>query len=364
MRLIAVGTGRRQVGRLSPSGRPPDGSPWMSPPDPGGVRITPPSSSGFSGASSGALPLAAALGHLDRRDRRRRAIGRAGPRRADRAAPQRLEDLRDLGLVERLALHQREHQGVEDVAVLLEDVEGLLVRGGEQLLGLLVDDRGDVLGVVPGVAEVAAQERLVVALAELDRTEPLGHAVLGDHRAGERGRLLDVVAGAGGRVVEDHLLGRAAAHHVGELVEHLRAGLGVLVLVGQHHRVAQRPAARQDRHLVHRVGAGKRRGDQGVAALVVRRDQLLLLAHQAGALLRAGDDPVDRLVERVVVDQLGVLAGGQQRRLVEHVGQVGAGEARRTTRDREQVDVGGHRLAAGVHLEDLLAAVEVGRRRR
>ena len=186
---------------------------------------------------------------------------------------------------------------VEDVAVLDQDVEGLLVRGREELLGLLVDDRGDVLGVVAGVAEVAAHERLAVALAELDRAEPLGHAVLRDHRAGQRGGLLDVVAGAGGRVVEDHLLGGPAAEHVGELVEHLRAGLGVLVLVGQHHRVAQGPAARQDRDLVHRVGARQRRGHQGVAALVVGRDELLLLAHQAGALLRAGDDAVDRLVE-------------------------------------------------------------------
>jgi hypothetical protein len=41
-----------------------------------------------------------------------------------------------------------------------------------------VDDRGDVLGVVALVAHVAAEERLAVALAELDRTELLGHAVL------------------------------------------------------------------------------------------------------------------------------------------------------------------------------------------
>ena len=62
----------------------------------------------------------------------------------------------------------------------------------------------------------------------------------------------------------------------------------------------------------------------------------------------------------LVVDQLAVLAGGQQRGLVEHVGQVGAGEARRTTGDAHQVDARRHRLAARVHLEDLVAAGEVG----
>ena len=176
-------------------------------------------------------------------------------------------------LVERLLLEQRQHQGVEHVAVLLQDVERLLVGVGEQLGDLLVDDRGDVLGVVAVVADVAAQERLGVVGAELDRAQPLGHAVLGDHRPGQVGGLLDVVAGAGGRVVEDHLLRRPAAHHVGELVEQLGAGLGVLVLVRQHHRVAEGPAARQDRDLVHRVGAGQRRRDQGVSALVVGGDR-------------------------------------------------------------------------------------------
>ncbi len=300
------------------------------------------------------------LGDLDRGDRRRTPVGRAGPRRPLGAAAQRHEDLGDLLLVEGLLVEQLEDQRVEDVAVLLEDVEGLLVGGGEELLGLLVDDPGDLLGVVAGVADVAAQERLGVAVAQLDRAQPLGHAVLGDHRARHGGGLLDVVAGAGGRVVEDHLLGGPAAEHVGELVEHLRARLGVLVGVRQHHRVAERPAARQDRHLVHRVVARQRRRDQGVAALVVGGDELLLLAHQAGAPLRTGDHAVDGLVEGLHRDHLLVGARGEQRGLVEHVGQVGAAEAGRTTRHRDQVDVLGQRLAAGVHREDLLAAGQVG----
>ena len=94
------------------------------------------------------------------------------------------------------------------------------------------------------------------------------------------GGLLDVVGRTGGRVVEDDLLGDATAEHVGELVEHLVARRGVLVLVGQHHRVAEGATARQDRDLVHRVGVRQRRRDQGVAALVVGGDLLLLLVHQ------------------------------------------------------------------------------------
>ena len=112
---------------------------------------------------------------------------------------------------------------------------------------------------------------------------------------------------------------------------------------------------------MHRVVARQRRGHQGVPALVVGGDLLLLVVHDAGALLRTGDHAVDRLVEGPVVDQGRPGAGGQQRRLVEHVGQVGAGEARRAPGDCLEVDVRGHRLAAGVHLEDLVAADEVRR---
>lgn len=88
--------------------------------------------------------------------------------------------------------------------------------------------------------------------------------------------------------------------------------------------------------------------------------RLLLLAHQARAALRTGDDAVDGLVERGLVIELLVRAGREQRGLVEHVGEVGAGEARRASRHREQVGVGRERLAAGVDLQDLVTPGEVG----
>ena len=120
---------------------------------------------------------------------------------------ERLEDLGDLRLVEGLLVEEREHEGVEDVAVALEDLEGLLVGVAEQRLDLLVDRRGASPRVVALVPHVAAQERLGVAVAELDGAEALGHAVLGHHGAGQSGGLLDVVARAGGDVVEDQRLG-------------------------------------------------------------------------------------------------------------------------------------------------------------
>src|SRR5690606_3207294 len=79
-----------------------------------------------------------------------------------------------------------------------------------------------------------------------------------------------------------------------------------------------------------------------------------------GPLLRAGDHPVDRLVQHLVVDQLLVAAGREQRGLVQHIGQIGTGEAGGAAGDGGQVDVGRDRLALLVDLEDLQTALHVG----
>ena len=93
--------------------------------------------------------------------------------------------------------------------------------------------------------------------------------------------------------------------------------------------------------------------------LVVGGDGLLVVVHDAGALLRPGDDAVDRLVQGAVVDELRVGAGGEEGGFVEDVGEVGAGEAGGALGDLLEVDVAGHRLALGVDAEDRLATVHV-----
>ena len=80
------------------------------------------------------------------------------------------------------------------------------------------------------MAELPAEEHLALALAELLGPEHVAHAVLGDHRPGDRGGLLDVVLGAGGRLVEDQLLGAAPAEAHGHGVAQLASRVVVLVL--------------------------------------------------------------------------------------------------------------------------------------
>ena len=117
-----------------------------------------------------------------------------------------------------------QHQVVEHLPVGDQDLPRLVVRGLDQPAHLLVDGGGDLLGVVPGVRHLPAQERLAVAGAELAGAQPLAHPVLGDHAAGDRAGLLDVVGRAGGRLVEDQFLRGPAAEQHGQLVHHLRRG--------------------------------------------------------------------------------------------------------------------------------------------
>src|SRR5437588_550616 len=73
-------------------------------------------------------------------------------------------------------------------------------------------------GVTRGAGWAAAGEHLAVLVAKLLGPDEIAHAVFGDHRAGDLAGALDVVLGAGRRVVEDQLLGRAPAEQHGELV--------------------------------------------------------------------------------------------------------------------------------------------------
>ena len=299
------------------------------------------------------------LGREHRRAVRGQALAVARVRTADRPLLHRREDLQDLGPGHGLLVEQPEHQRVEHVAVLDEDFPGLVVRGLDQAADLLVDRGGDLLGVVPVVRHVPAQERLAVAVTELARAQPLAHPVLGDHAARDLGGLLDVVGGTGGRLVEDELLGGAPAQEHGQLVEHLGPGDEELVLGRQRAGVTQRPAARDDRHLVHRIGVRHRVADQRVAALVVGDDLPLLLRQQHALALRTRHDPVDGLFQRLHRDLLAIVPRGQQRALVDHVGQVGAGEPGRAPGDDVEVGIGRDGLAPGVHPQDRLTARQV-----
>src|SRR4051794_20397249 len=272
------------------------------------------------------------------------------------AGEQRLE----LVLLDRLALDEDLGDDLERVLALGQDVLGALVRALDDAADLVVDLAGDLVGVVGLGGELPAQERHPVIVAEHARAEALAHAEAHDHLLGRRGDLLEVVGRAGRDLLEDDLLRGAAAERHGHRVVELGARGEELVLLRHRDRVAQGLPAADDRDLVHRVGVLEVVAADRVAHLVVGRDQALLLAHDPGLLLRAGDHAHDPLFELDLGDLALAVAGGEQGGLVDEVGQVGAREAGRLAGECVDLDLLGQRLAAGMDLEDLGAALAVG----
>ena len=139
------------------------------------------------------------------------------------------------------------------------------MRGLHKLEHFLVDDLGGSRGVLVGErAEIA-----LLVVGPLDGAKLLGEAVVEHHLTRDVRGLFDIVGSTGGRVVEHDLFGGTAAHGVRHLIEQLVAGHGVTVL-GWHDRgVAQCTAARQNRHLGHRIGVVHGGRDQRMATLVI-----------------------------------------------------------------------------------------------
>ena len=257
--------------------------------------------------------------------------GNASAKIVEHCEPRTLLDVAEDGFqfhpVQRLLLQQFAGQDVEYVAVLGEDGPSLGVRGLDELADLVVDIAGDLVAVVRLVSHGAAQERVTVLGPVADRAQLRTHAVLGDHRAGDLGGLLNVGDRAGGRLAEHQFLRGAAAHGEHQSGDHLRTGHQALVVLGHRHRMAAGAPARQDGHLVDRFDVGHRPGRQRVPTLVVGGDLLLQFADDPALAPRAADDPVDGLLQRRAGDHGAVLPGGQQRGLVDHVRQVRAGHS-------------------------------------
>src|SRR5216110_2771869 len=142
-----------------------------------------------------------------------------GGRRAPEAtvlSPELAEDLVDLCAVDRLALEERLGHLVEHLEVATQEELGALVGLEQDAAHLGVDLDGGLLRVVDLLREVAAEEDLLLLLAEGHRAELVAHAPLAHHLARQLGGALDVVARPGGHAAEGQLLRRPPAEEDGE----------------------------------------------------------------------------------------------------------------------------------------------------
>ena len=92
----------------------------------------------------------------------------------------------------------------------------------------------------PLLGDFAAEEGMVLAVAEGHRAEPLAHAPVRDHPPGELHGMVQIAFGAGAELVEDELFRRAAAHV--DQQERLQAALADVHAVFFRQEAASRPA--------------------------------------------------------------------------------------------------------------------------
>src|SRR5262249_7140519 len=292
------------------------------------------------------------------------ASGRGGRRvpEATVLVPILPQDLVDLAPVDDLALEQRLGHLVQHLDVAAEEELRPLIRFEHDAAHLVVDLHGRGLGVLRALREIAPQEDLLLLLAEGDRAELLAHAPLAHHLPRQLGGALKVVARAGGHVAEHELLGGTAAEQDGEV--HQEEVLRVRVTVVERDLLGQAEghAARDDRHLVHRIGAGEELCHQRVSRLVVGGVPPLLEADDHRLPLRPHHHLVLRHLEVGHVDLVLVLAGGEEGGLVDEVLEVRAGEAGGLAGKHLDVHVLGDRHPTGVQAALAPAALHVRRR--
>ena len=239
---------------------------------------------------------------------------------------------------------------VHILAVVADDLYGVLVALVEDTLDLAVHDGG---GILRAVEAVAAVKVLIAHRPERDHADRVAHTVHGDHVARDARRLLNILRGAVGHRVHHDLFGRAAAHRDGDLRHQLIARAQVrLVLFRHEERVAKASlGVRDDRDLLHGLGVFLLVGDHRVADLVIGDELLFKLGEDAAFLLAARDDELERREHVLLRNELASLAHGAERRLVGEVCKVRAHAARGRERDLLEIHVLGELDAARVDLQ-------------
>ena len=186
------------------------------------------------------------------------------------------------------------------------------------------------------------------------------HAELADHPPREASRALEIVRRARREFSERDMFGCASAQQNRQPIHQLVFLKQIPVFGRLLHVAERREPARDDRHLVHRLGARRELGDDRVAGFVEGDDAPFFCIREAVLPLEADDDAIDCGVQLGHADFAFFAARGQQRRFVEHVFQIRADHPWRAARDVFEIDVSGELHFAGVHLEDGVAAGAVG----
>ena len=136
--------------------------------------------------------------------------------------------------------------------------------------------------------------------------------------------------------------------------------MAIAVFLGQLHRDTQRPASRDDRDLVDRIGTIREHlGDNGMSRFMIGSIQPFLFRHHNGAPLDTHDDLIFREFELLHRHFASAGPGGKECGLIHEVGEIRTRESRRTPRDDRRIYITIHRHLAHVDFQDRLTSANV-----
>ena len=244
--------------------------------------------------------------------------------------------------------------------MLAQNAAGSLVGFVHDIADLVVDLAGHFLAVAAALAQITAQEGLVLVGAVHHGAQTVREAVARYHGPGRLGGALQIVGSAGGNIVQNQLLGHTAAQQADDVFLHSALGDIAGVLIRQIHGIAAGLPAGNNADLMHRIVRGAEIARDGVAALVIGREALFLFGDHMALFLGACHHFDAGFLDLLAGDGFFAHTGGQQRSLVDKVFQISACKTGGGLGNGAQIHIRAQGLVAGVYLQNFFAALHIG----
>ena len=193
-----------------------------------------------------------------------------------------------------------------------------------------------------------------------DRTQCFAHTVDGNHIACDLGCALNIVGGTARNVAKDDLFRRSAAEKHRNIFFEFVFINAVFILNRGIERITKRSAARDNGDLTNGVLCGKAICKDRMTCLMICGLEFFLGFDLMVALLLTNGDLDERFLDIDHADKGFILSRRKKCRFVEKVCKVCTCKANGGLRDLRKIYVAFQRLAAGMDLEDLFSALDIG----
>ncbi len=256
--------------------------------------------------------------------------------------------------------NQKLTAAVQHQTVLHNDIFRLLVTLIDDPFHLIVDHGCHTLAVASCVGQIASDKDLVFIAAIIDHAHLVRHTVLGYHRAGNLGGLLDILGRARGHILKDDLLGNPSSKRYHDILQHLALCIEHLILSRQRHRITSRPnPGRNDGNRVDRSHIRQHIEQDCMACLVVCSDTLFLLGDDPALFLRADPDLYEGTVDIFLTDEIVVFLCRNDSSLVHQVLKVRPGKSGSRLGHSRKIHILAEGFFLGMHLKDCFPAADI-----